>query len=103
VAGVVLRRAGRRRDAREMLARARSILDELGSPLWVARVDGENRRLGGRRSRSDALTPTEERVAELAGQRLRNAEIAARPLRHVEDRRGDALTRLSQARDPVAD
>jgi DNA-binding CsgD family transcriptional regulator len=78
VTGEILRRLGRRRDAGAALAEARSVLDGIGYPLWLARVDAEERRLGGRRSTHDALTPTEERVAELAGQGLRNAEIAAR-------------------------
>ncbi|MEP7225050.1 MAG: LuxR C-terminal-related transcriptional regulator, partial [Actinomycetota bacterium] len=77
VTGGVLRRLGRRRDAAAMMAQARSAFAALRNPLWLARVDAEERRLGGRRGTSDELTPTEERVAELAGQGLRNAEIAA--------------------------
>ena len=49
----------------------------LRSPLWLARVEAEERRLGGRRPANGTLTPTEARVAALAGQGLRNAEIAA--------------------------
>lgn len=78
VAGTVLRRIGRRRDAAETLARAQSILSAIGDLPWLARVEEAERRLGGRRGASGALTPTEERVAELAGQGLRNAEIATR-------------------------
>jgi DNA-binding CsgD family transcriptional regulator len=77
VLGVTLRRLGRRRDAAAALDQARTIFASLRNPLWLAKVEAETRRLGGRRSVSDALTPTEERVAELAGQGLRNAEIAA--------------------------
>jgi DNA-binding CsgD family transcriptional regulator len=77
VTGVILRRLGRRRDAAASLDQARAIFASLRNPLWLARVEAEARRLGGRRSAGDALTPTEERVAELAGQGLRNAEIAA--------------------------
>ena len=77
VTGGVLRRLGRRRDAAAMMAQARSAFAALRNPLWLARVEAEERRLGGRRGTSDELTPTEERVAELAGQGLRNAEIAA--------------------------
>ena len=76
--GVILRRLARRRDAAAALVRSRSIFASLGNPLWLARVDAEAGRLGGRRGAGDELTPTEARVAELASQGLRNAEIAAR-------------------------
>ena len=78
VQGVVLRRLGQRRDAASALGEARSIFASLRSPLWLERVEAEAKRLGGRRSAVDTLTPTETRVAELAAQGLRNAEIAAR-------------------------
>ena len=55
----------------------RAIFGSLRSPLWLARVEAEERRLGGRRPANGTLTPTEARVAALAGQGLRNAEIAA--------------------------
>lgn len=78
VQGSVLRRLGRRRDAGAALAEARAAFASLRAPLWQARVEAEESRLGGRRPAGGALTPTETRVAELAGQGLRNAEIAAR-------------------------
>jgi DNA-binding CsgD family transcriptional regulator len=76
-AGRILRRLARRRDARERLEQARAILTSIRSPLWLAQVEAEDGRVGGRR-RSGALTPAESRVAALAGQGLRNTEIAAR-------------------------
>lgn len=78
VRGAILRRLGRRLDALATLAEAKAIFATLRNPLWLARAETEERRVGGRRAASDALTPTEERVAELAGRGLRNAEIAAR-------------------------
>ena len=78
VNGVILRRLGRRRDAAATLGEAGSMFASLGNPLWLARVEAEAGRLGGRRGATDELTPTESRVAELAGEGLRNAEIAAR-------------------------
>jgi DNA-binding CsgD family transcriptional regulator len=61
-----------------MFTAARTVLSAIGDLSWLARVEDEERRLGGRRGASDGLTPAEERVAELAGQGLRNAEIATR-------------------------
>jgi DNA-binding CsgD family transcriptional regulator len=78
VTGEILRRLGRRRDAAVRLGEARTTFELLRSPLWIARVEAEERRLGGRRTSGDTLTATESRVAELAAQGLRNAEIAAR-------------------------
>ncbi len=78
VRGRALRRLGRRRDAAAALAEAGSAFAALRNPLWHAKVEAEERRLGGRRRAAGVLTPTEQRVADLAGQGLRNAEIAAR-------------------------
>jgi DNA-binding CsgD family transcriptional regulator len=77
VTGGVLRRLGRRRDAASALGGARSIFASLRSPLWLAKVTAEEQRLGGRRAARGALTPTEQRVAQLAAEGQRNAEIAA--------------------------
>lgn len=77
VAGMLLRRLGRRRDAGSALDEAKAIFTSLRNPLWLARVTAETRRLGGRRATKDALTPTEHRVARLAAEGRRNTEIAA--------------------------
>lgn len=78
VRGGILRRLGRRLDAAATLGEAKAIFASLRNALWVGRAEAEEARLGGRRRAADALTPTEERVAELAAEGLRNAEIAAR-------------------------
>jgi DNA-binding CsgD family transcriptional regulator len=77
VLGQLLRRSGKRREAGEALGRARSIFEELGAPLWTARAEAERQRIPMRRkARSDMLTPTEERVAELAATGRTNREVA---------------------------
>lgn len=78
VRGGILRRLGRRLDAAAALAEAKAVFGSIRTPLWHLRAEAEEHRLGGRRRADDALTPTEERVADLASQGLRNAEIAAR-------------------------
>jgi DNA-binding CsgD family transcriptional regulator len=77
VLGQVRRRRGERKAAREAFERARSIFEELGAPLWIARAQAELRRIPiRRRGVSDELTPTEQRVAELAGSGRTNREVA---------------------------
>jgi DNA-binding CsgD family transcriptional regulator len=76
VRGIVLRRAGRRRDARAALEEAREICEAIGARLWAARCDNELARLGGRAPSRDALTPTEQRVADLVVAGHTNREVA---------------------------
>lgn len=75
--GVALRRFKRKAAARDALVEARELLLGLDAMGWVAVVDAELGRLGtGARAGAD-LTPTEEKVAELAGAGMTNKEIAA--------------------------
>ncbi len=78
VLGRVLRRAGRRAQARRALAEALAIFEGVGAPLWVAQARDALDRLGVRAARVDALSPTEARLAELAAAGLSNREIAQR-------------------------
>ena len=75
--GVVLRRARRKRDAREALRQALAVFDELTTPLWAERTKAELARIGGRSPTGDELTPTERRIAELVAQGRSNKDVAA--------------------------
>ncbi|MEX2546455.1 MAG: AAA family ATPase [Chloroflexota bacterium] len=76
--GSTLRRAKRRRDARETLMRALELFDSLGTPLWAERAASELARIPGRPVASGELTVTERRVAELVAEGLSNKEVAAK-------------------------
>jgi DNA-binding CsgD family transcriptional regulator len=76
--GTTLRRAKKRRDARNALVPALEIFDELGAAVWAERAATELARIPGRRRASGELTETERRVAELVAEGLSNKEVAAR-------------------------
>jgi DNA-binding CsgD family transcriptional regulator len=75
--GTVRRQAQQKKAAREALAQALAIFDELGARLWAEKAQAELRRISGRSPASDELTEAEQRVAELAAQGRTNKEIAA--------------------------
>ena len=75
--GTVLRRAKRKRAARESLERARDQFVQLGAALWAERALAELGRIGGRVRGGHELTPTERSVAELVAQGKTNREVAA--------------------------
>jgi DNA-binding CsgD family transcriptional regulator len=77
VLGLLQRRRNERRRAHESLGGALAIFEELGAPLWAARTSRELRPLGGRPTSREALTPAEQRVAELAASGLTNRQVAA--------------------------
>lgn len=84
-AAELLAEGGRGSEATELLEEALSAYEGLGASLGASRVAARLRELGVRRGARgprrrattgwEALTPTEERVAALAGQRLTNKEI----------------------------
>lgn len=76
-AGTVLRRARRRRAARESFELALAILEPLGAELHAAKAREELARVSGRAPSSGELTPTERRVAEIVAQGRSNKEVAA--------------------------
>ena len=77
VLGLLARRRNERRRADELLTEALGIFAALGAPLWAARTRRELRPLGGRPTSRVALTPAEQRVADLVGSGLTNRQVAA--------------------------
>jgi len=75
--GMALRRAKRRREARETLERALAGFEQLDAVLWAERVRAELKRISGRAPAPGALTPAEERVAALVAEGKTNREVAA--------------------------
>jgi DNA-binding NarL/FixJ family response regulator len=76
--GRAQRRLKQWRAARESLGLAIEAFDQLGSPGWAGEARAQLSRVGGRRPRqADGLTPSEQRVAELAAAGHSNKEIAS--------------------------
>jgi DNA-binding CsgD family transcriptional regulator len=75
--GQTLRRAKRKRSAREALQEALTVFEELGLPLWAEQARNELTSISGRAPASGELTPTEERVAALVAEGRTNRETAA--------------------------
>jgi DNA-binding CsgD family transcriptional regulator len=74
--GQVRRRRGERRLARDVLERALGLFHDRGARPWAERATEELRRIPIRRGAPADLTPTEERVAALAGAGRTNREVA---------------------------
>lgn len=76
IAGIALRRAKRRRDARTALTGAAAEFAALGAAAFEERARAELARIGGRPAAPRTLTATEERVARLAAAGQTNRLIA---------------------------
>jgi DNA-binding CsgD family transcriptional regulator len=103
--GTVRRQAQQKKAAREALAQAQAIFDELGARLWAEKARAELRRISGRAPASDELTETERRVAELAARGRTNKQIAAElymGLSTVESHLSNAYRKLGVRRAGLA-
>ena len=74
--GTVLRRSRQKRTAREAIHAALAGFEQLGAVTWIERARNELGRIGGR-TREEALTAAERRVAVLAATGRTNREVAA--------------------------
>ena len=110
--GAALRRAGRRRDAREPLRAALELADRCGALRTAARAREELLATGARprraaRSGADALTPSERRVCRLAADGLSNRDVAQAlfvTVRTVEGHLTQAYMKLDvSGREQLAD
>ncbi len=75
--GTVLRRIGRRADARQQLTTALTDFLRLDTPVHADRTRAELAGIGGRSGGADDLTATEHRVATLVGTGRTSREVAA--------------------------
>jgi DNA-binding CsgD family transcriptional regulator len=74
--GSMLRRRQQHERARQLLAEASAIFDDLGCSGWAKRVHVELSQLGGRHAQTESLTPTETRIATLVALGRSNTEVA---------------------------
>ncbi len=74
--GQLQRRCRRREEAASNFRQALETFEQLGTPLWANRAAAELARGMSGRRRAEGLTPSEQRVAELAASGMNNREIA---------------------------
>ena len=75
--GAAQRRAKHRSQARGTLDDALATFERIGAALWAERARAELRRISGRAATPGALTPAEERIANLVAEGKTNREVAA--------------------------
>lgn len=76
--GQLQRRRRQKRTAAATLEKALNTFEALGAPLWVQRARAELARTNVGANRTVDLTPSEQRVAELAASGMTNRDIAAK-------------------------
>ncbi|MEX1009365.1 MAG: AAA family ATPase [Acidimicrobiia bacterium] len=76
VKGQIARRARKWGVAREALAEALTVFEQLGAVLWATRARDELARIGGRRAAPGDLTESERQIADLVAEGHSNREVA---------------------------
>jgi DNA-binding NarL/FixJ family response regulator len=76
--GQLLRRKRQKQAAAAALSDAMGVFQELGTPLWAERARAELERTKVSPARDLELTPSEQRVAELAASGMTNRDVAAK-------------------------
>jgi DNA-binding CsgD family transcriptional regulator len=76
--GQLLRRQRRRDVAAAALQDALRVFNEIGAPLWADRARAELARASASAAHDFGLTPSEQRVAELAASGMTNRDVAAK-------------------------
>jgi len=74
--GTVLRRAGRRRDARRELEAALTVFKRLGTPVQAGQARGELAAIGGKTRAHTELTAVEQRIVALVAAGRTSREVA---------------------------
>jgi DNA-binding CsgD family transcriptional regulator len=74
--GEAQRRFKQRRAAGGSLRAALETFERVGAPLWAEKARADLARIGGQAAEPGALTPTEQRVAELVAEGRTNREVA---------------------------
>jgi DNA-binding CsgD family transcriptional regulator len=77
VIGQLQRRLGKRKAARMVLEEAKQVFAGAGASLWAKKAQAALLRLGTQPGVTDQLTPTEQRVGQLAATGMTNREVAA--------------------------
>ena len=86
--GQLQRRQRQKEAATTTLTEALAAFEGMKTPLWTDRTRSELARSGVGANRTQLLTPSEQRVAELAASGLTNRDIAAVVVHQPENRRG---------------
>jgi DNA-binding CsgD family transcriptional regulator len=96
--GTVLRRSGRRRDAKRELEAALTVFNRLGTPVQAEHARAELASIGGRARADNELTAVEQRIVALVAAGRTSREVASAlfmSVRTVDSHLGHIYRKLS--------